>query len=112
MRNEKRQTIINLTAKTISYGTTMAISFFLTPYLVAKIGKVAYSFYPMANNFVNYMGVITIALNSMASRFITIALTKGDKKKSKRIFLLHLDFQLDFIYDSVNTNDNSCYFSR
>ena len=86
MRNEKRQTIINLTAKTISYGTTMAISFFLTPYLVAKIGKEAYSFYPMANNFVNYMGVITIALNSMASRFITIALTKGDKKKANEYF--------------------------
>lgn len=86
MRSEKKQTIINLIAKTISYGTTMIISFFLTPYLVAKIGKEAYSFYPMANNFVNYMGVITTALNSMGSRFITVALTQGNKKKANEYF--------------------------
>lgn len=86
MRSEKKQTIINLIAKTISYGTTMAISFFLTPYLVAKIGKEAYSFYPMANNFVNYMGIITIALNSMGSRFITVALTQGSRKKANEYF--------------------------
>lgn len=86
MRSEKKQTAINLIAKTISYGTTMAISFFLTPYLVAKIGKEAYSFYPMANNFVNYMGVITIALNSMGSRFITVALTKENRKKANEYF--------------------------
>lgn len=86
MRNEKKQIIINLIAKTISYGTTMAISFFLTPYLVKKIGKEAYSFYPMANNFVNYMGVITIALNSMGSRFVTVSMTKGDIKKANEYF--------------------------
>lgn len=86
MKNEKRQTIINLVAKTISYGTTMAISFFLTPYLVSKIGKEAYSFYPLANNFVNYMGIVTIALNSMGSRFITVALTQGDRKKANEYY--------------------------
>ncbi len=85
--NEKKQTAINLIAKILSYGTTMLISFFLTPYLVEKIGKEAYSFYPLANNFVNYMSVITIALNSMASRFITIALTKGDVKRANTYFV-------------------------
>lgn len=85
--NEKKQTAINLIAKTLSYGTTMLISFFLTPYLVRKIGKEAYSFYPIANNFVNYMSVITIALNSMASRYITISLTRGDKKKANNYFV-------------------------
>lgn len=86
MRSDKKQTVINLIAKTMSYGTTMAISFFLTPYLVAKIGKEAYSFYPLANNFVNYMGVVTTALNSMGSRFITVALTQGNRKKANEYF--------------------------
>ena len=85
--SEKKQTAINLIAKTLSYGTTMFISFFLTPYLVEKIGKEAYSFYPLANNFVNYMSVITIALNSMASRFITILLTRGDKERANNYFV-------------------------
>ena len=87
MMSEKKQTAVNLIAKIISYGTTLLISFFLTPYLVDKLGKEAYSFYPIANNFVNYMGVITIALNSMASRFITIHLTQGNKKRANTYFV-------------------------
>lgn len=84
--SEKKQTVINLLAKVISYGTTLLISFFLTPYLISKLGKEAYSFYPLANNFVNYMSVVTVALNSMASRFITIALTRGNKEKANTYF--------------------------
>lgn len=85
--SEKKQTLINLVAKIISYGSTLLISFFLTPYLVGRLGKEAYSFYPLANNFVNYMSVITVALNSMASRFITIALTKQEKEKANTYFV-------------------------
>ncbi len=84
---EKKQTILNLIAKIISYGSTLLISFFLTPFLVEKIGKEAYSFYPLANNFVSYMSIITIALNSMASRFITIALANDDKEKANTYFV-------------------------
>ncbi len=87
VKSEKKQTAINLIAKILSYGTTMMISFFLTPYLVEKIGKEAYSFYPLANNFVNYMSVITVALNSMGARFITIALTRGEEKKANTYFV-------------------------
>ena len=76
-----RRLAINLIANTISYGTTAVIAFFLTPYLVSTIGKEAYSFYPLANNFVNYMSVVTISLNSMASRFITIEIVKDNKIK-------------------------------
>ena len=78
---------INLIANTISYGTTAVIAFFLTPYLVTTIGKEAYSFYPLANNFVNYMSVVTISLNSMASRFITIEFVKDDKIKANKYFV-------------------------
>lgn len=84
---EKKRTAINLAAKIVSYSTTLLISFFLTPYLVNNIGKEEYSFYPLANNFVNYMGIVTVALNSMASRFITISLTKGDRKKANIYFI-------------------------
>ena len=81
----KRLTI-NLFATIISYSTTVIISFVLTPYLVNTLGKEVYGFYPLANNFVNYMAIITIALNSMASRFITIEMFKGDKKKANIYF--------------------------
>lgn len=87
MVSEKVQTAINLTAKFISYGTTLLISFFLTPYLVEKLGAEAYSFYPIANNFISYMSVVSVALNSMASRFITVALTRKENKKANVYFV-------------------------
>jgi O-antigen/teichoic acid export membrane protein len=58
------------------------ISFFLTPYLIRVLGKEAYSFYPIANNFVQYMGIITTALNSMAARFITIEIARKNVQKT------------------------------
>lgn len=86
MMSEKLQTFINLMAKLISYATTLLISFFLTPYIIDRLGSEAYSFYPMANNFVNCIGPITVALNSMASRFVTIALAKNEKEKANTYF--------------------------
>jgi O-antigen/teichoic acid export membrane protein len=87
MISEKTEIAINLAAKVVSYGTTLLLSFFLTPYLIEKLGSEAYSFYPIANNFTSYMSVITIALNSMASRFITIALTRGEQEKANKYFV-------------------------
>ena len=81
MKNN-RQLSINLIANIVSYSVNIIISFFLTPYLIRELGKEAYSFYPIANNFVQYMSIITIALNSMASRFITIEIAKKNIHKA------------------------------
>ena len=82
----KRQLSINLIANISSYSVNIIISFFLTPYLIRVLGKEAYSFYPIANNFVQYMSIITIALNSMASRFITIEISKRNLQKANVYF--------------------------
>lgn len=77
---------INMIANIVSYSSTLLISFVLTPYLINTLGKEAYSFYPLANNFVSYMTILTNALNSMASRYITMALTKNEYNKASRYF--------------------------
>lgn len=82
----KKQLSINLIANVAAYSVNIIISFFMTPYLIRVLGKEAYSFYPIANNFVQYMGIITVALNSMASRFITIELAKGNDYKANVYF--------------------------
>lgn len=81
----KRLTI-NLISNIISYSSTILISFVLTPYLVKTLGTEAYSFYPLANNFVNFMGIVTIALNSMANRYITIEIVKQDYNTANKYF--------------------------
>lgn len=75
---DKRRFVVNLVSNFFSALSGVGISFFLTPYIVEHLGKEAYGFYPLSNNFVMYAGVITTALNSMSSRYITISLEKKD----------------------------------
>ncbi|MGJ1430468.1 lipopolysaccharide biosynthesis protein [Sphingobacterium spiritivorum] len=75
---DKRQFFINLISNLLSAFTGVGVSFFLTPYIVETLGKDAYGFFPLSSNFVMYTGIITIALNSMAARFITMSLEKKD----------------------------------
>jgi O-antigen/teichoic acid export membrane protein len=82
----KKLLFINLIANIIAFGTSLLISFVLTPYLITNVGKEAYSFYPISTNFVNYLTIITIALNSMASRFITIELVKERIESAKTYY--------------------------
>ena len=77
---------LNFVTSIISMIVSLGISFVLTPYLIENLGKEAYAFYPIANNFVSYMTIITMTLNSMASRFITIEISRQNKKKAQEYF--------------------------
>lgn len=84
--NTQKDLLISIIANLIALVTSFGVSFLLTPYLINNIGKEAYSFFPIANNFVSYMTIITIALNSMASRFITITFLKKEYTKAKQYY--------------------------
>ena len=85
-KSSGKQMSINIIASLVSFGITMGINFFLTPYLVKSLGTEAYGFIGLSNNFVQYATIITSALNSMSGRFISIAYHRGDKDKASRIF--------------------------
>ncbi|MFZ4454879.1 MAG: hypothetical protein ACOYOT_01530 [Bacteroidales bacterium] len=74
----KKQLAINMTANFVAFLVQFGINFFFTPYLIRTVGKEAYSFFPLASSFIGYAGIITVALNSMASRFITIRIQQND----------------------------------
>ena len=79
-----KRLIINLSANIVSYSTNILIAFVLTPYLINTLGKETYSFYPIANNFVAYMCILTNALNSMSSRFVMVSYVKGHMEDVKK----------------------------
>lgn len=85
MRNNK-QLATNLIANIISFGVSFGISFFLSPYIISNVGKEAHGFVSLANDFVNYIALFTIALNSMASRFITIKIHKNELEDASYYF--------------------------
>lgn len=85
-RGENKQIAINTVAQVMVLIIHLAISFFLTPFIVRTIGVEAYGFVGLSNNIIGYMQVITVALNSMAGRFITIEYHKGNLRKANQYF--------------------------
>ena len=79
---KNRQLVINMIANIVAFTINIGISLFLTPYLVNSVGSEAYGFIPLANDFVNYISIITAALNSMASRFVSIEINSNNIKKA------------------------------
>lgn len=82
----KKQLAINMFANLIAFMVSLLISFILTPYLISTIGKEAYAFYPISTNFIGYLSIVSIALNSMASRFITIELVRNNIQKAQTYY--------------------------
>jgi O-antigen/teichoic acid export membrane protein len=76
--NEKKRFAINAFAQIFSFTVSLSITFFLTPYIVSHLGTAAYGFVGLAQNFVSYAQLITIALNSMAGRVISNSYNKGN----------------------------------
>lgn len=79
-----RQTARNLIFNTIAFVINFVIAFFFTPYLIRVVGKEAYSFFPLINNMIGYTAIITTAVGSMASRFITMRIYKEDYEDANR----------------------------
>lgn len=77
---------INLFSNLLSYASSMIISFLLTPFLVRHLGKEIYGFYGIANNVVNYVSLASIALNSMAAKYITVELVRGNLVKAEQYY--------------------------
>ena len=84
--SEKKRFFINTIAQIISFLVGLGITFFLTPFIVEKIGTDAYGFIGLASSFIGYVQLITTALNSMAGRFITISYHKGDIESARKYF--------------------------
>lgn len=84
--DNKKQFIVNLVASLINFVVNIGIGFAITPFIVGRVGAEAYGFVGLANNMVGYASLFTIALNSVAGRFITVAYHQGDKGKADRYF--------------------------
>lgn len=83
---KNRRLVINLVASIFAFVVQLGINFFLSPFLVERLGDEAYGFIGLANNFVSYATILTVALNSMAGRFIAIEIHKGNLKKANEYF--------------------------
>ncbi len=80
------QTAVNMVASIVTFAVSMLISFFLSPYIVENIGVDANGFISLANNFISYASLITVALNALAGRFVTVSIYRNDDKNANKYF--------------------------
>ncbi len=69
-----------------AFFVNYAITLVLTPYITSTVGTAAYGFVSLAKNIAQYATIITLALNSFASRHIAVAYHKGDMKTAGIFF--------------------------
>ena len=78
MTGPNRQLVINMIAGLCTFVVGLAIRFILTPFIVKSLGPEAYGYIGLCGNLLSYSSLITIALNSMAGRFVTIEYSSGN----------------------------------
>ena len=84
--SENNKLIVNLFSSIIAFGVNLVIGFYLSPYIVKNLGVEANGFIALANNFITYASLVTIALNSMAGRFITIQIHQNNYEKANKYY--------------------------
>lgn len=79
----RKQTTLNLTTSLMAFVINAGINFFLTPYLINQLGTESYGFIGLANDVVNYANILSMALNAMSSRFVSVEYHRGNKEKAE-----------------------------
>lgn len=81
-----RQLFVNMFFSVVAFALNLGIGFFITPYITGQFGSEAYGFVKLANDVSNYASLFSIALNSMASRFLMLERARGNSKEAQKYF--------------------------
>jgi len=84
--SQQRQTLVNILAAIIVFTINTGINLLLSPFIVRTLGVSANGYIQLANNFITYASLVTIALNSMSSRFITVEYHQKNINKAKEYY--------------------------
>ena len=84
--NKNKQLFINLAASFCALIVNIGINFILSPFIVENVGSEAYGFVQLSNNLISYFSIITIALNSMSGRFISVSFFSKDVEAAKEYY--------------------------
>lgn len=80
------RTDINFVSGLIVLLVTILINFFLSPYIVNKLGEEANGFVQLANNFIMFTSLITLSMNSMGGRFISFHYHKDKYEEVNHLY--------------------------
>lgn len=82
----KSKLLINILASLIAFTSSVVINFFVSPYIIRHVGIEAFGFITLANNFIIYIELLTVALNSMGGRFVALEYHRLEKREASEYF--------------------------
>ena len=86
MKSNRAKTTLNILMNILSYGINIFIGFVLTSRIISMLSGEAYGYITLSNSMTNYFTVITVALNSLAGRFIAVKVHEGRIEEAKSYF--------------------------
>jgi len=85
-KTKRGRFIINLGSNIGTLIFNLLIALWFTPYLIRNLGVASYGLIPLITQMASYLSIITLALNSAAGRWITIALERREYGEANRYF--------------------------
>lgn len=85
-RSNNKQLTINIVSNIAIYILQFGVSFFLTPFIVRFLGVEAYGFVQLSSQIISYTTLLSVGLNAMSSRFITVEYHRGDFTQANKFF--------------------------
>ena len=84
--NSRKKALLSTFFSLVALFITLVIDFIISPFIVQNIGPEANGYVQIANNLITIASLITIALNSMGHRMITVAYHKKDFKECNKYY--------------------------
>ena len=95
---------INMASSICVFVLNLCVTFFLTPFIVGKLGAAAYGYIGLSNNILGYTSVLTVAINSMAGRYVTLKMheRRYDEANKYMSSVFYINFAIScFIFIGV-----------
>src|SRR5712691_9476533 len=85
-----RSVALNWIALVVSIG----VAFFLSPFVVHRLGNVAYGVWTLVNSMIAYMGLLDLGLRGAVTRFVSKYHANGEHLESSRAVSAAFRFRL------------------
>ena len=82
----RKHFVLNVLSNATYIGALTVYTFWMTPYLIGFLGIAAYGMIPLTQNLISYTSILTTALNTAVSRFLTIELEQHKVDQANKTF--------------------------
>ncbi|MHB9129639.1 MAG: lipopolysaccharide biosynthesis protein [Armatimonadota bacterium] len=78
--------LLNIITNIVNFFLSILIGLWFTPYLIKHLGVASYGMLPLILQITSYLQIVTLAINAMVARNITIAIEQGEDVKANIYF--------------------------